>query len=102
MPARMHCRQISHSKGLQKASSERPSFEPVVLTKTSRPSLLLSDRGMGYESADLRGSGVGWRRYDWASVARLILAERLPDLVDAIEFDPEAGMLAAHGRARPW
>jgi len=42
------------------------------------------------------------RAYDWASVARLILAERLPDLVDAIEFDPEAGMLAAHGRARPW
>jgi Immunity protein 51 len=34
--------------------------------------------------------------YDWASVARVILVERLPDLVDVIKFDSEAGMFAAY------
>ena len=34
--------------------------------------------------------------YDWASLAAVFLAERMPILEDTIEFDPEAGTFVAY------
>lgn len=34
--------------------------------------------------------------YDWASLAQVFLQERLPQLQERIEFDPEAGMFSAY------
>jgi hypothetical protein len=41
----------------------------------------------------------GWlgNGYDWASVARTVIAEELPQLEGAVSFDPEADMFAAYG-----
>jgi len=44
-------------------------------------------------------SGAGWQGngYDWTSIARVLVDEKLPDLKDELEFDPEAGMFSAQG-----
>ena len=34
--------------------------------------------------------------YDWASLARVFLAERLPQLEQQVRFDPEASMFCAY------
>lgn len=34
--------------------------------------------------------------YDWTSLAVVFVAEQLPELVEIIEFDPEAGMFCAY------
>jgi len=77
-------------------SSEHPNLEPFVLTKATQPSLLLS-RGMAPKVPIFEARGWLGGGHDWASVARVILFERLPDLVDVVKFDPEASMFAAHG-----
>lgn len=38
-----------------------------------------------------QGSG-----YDWESLAEIFLQEALPDLIDKIKFDSEAGMFSAY------
>jgi len=44
---------------------------------------------------------TGWlgNGYDWTSVARVVVDERLPDLRDKVNFDPEGGMFVAIGSA---
>jgi hypothetical protein len=44
----------------------------------------------------------GWTGsgYDWASIARVLVAEQLPDLECDLSFDPEGGMFSASG-SRP-
>ena len=41
----------------------------------------------------------GWsgNGYDWTSIARVIVDEKLPGLKDDQEFDPEACMFSANG-----
>lgn len=34
--------------------------------------------------------------YDWASLATVFLEEKMPELLESIEFDPEAGMFCAY------
>lgn len=36
--------------------------------------------------------------YDWESLARVFLEEKLPDLIDRVEFDSEAGMFCAFSK----
>ena len=42
---------------------------------------------------------MGWlgNGYDWTSIARVVVDERLPDLRDDVNFDPEGGMFVAIG-----
>ena len=41
----------------------------------------------------------GWsgNGYDWTSVARVVVDERLPHLAALLDYDPEAGMFSAKG-----
>jgi immunity protein 51 of polymorphic toxin system len=65
----------------------------------------------GRESRDSIGESLflqqmlreGWNGngYDWTAIARLTLTEKLPELVDEIEFDPEAGTFSANAAAAP-
>ena len=34
--------------------------------------------------------------YDWESLARVFLEEKMPDMTEKINFDPEAGMFCAY------
>ncbi len=34
--------------------------------------------------------------YDWASLAVVFLAEKMPELEEVVQFDPEAGMFCAY------
>ena len=62
--------------------------------------MILSDRDMLTRTNVFeQRAAEGWNGngYDWTSIARVILAEKLSDLKDEIEFDSEAGMFAAYG-----
>ena len=48
------------------------------------------------EQAIARFSWVEGGGYDWASLARVFLAERLPQLEQQVRFDPEASMFCAY------
>ena len=38
--------------------------------------------------------------YDWESLARIYLEEKRPDLMDSLQFDPEAGMFCVYSKQR--
>lgn len=40
--------------------------------------------------------GVEGNGYDWASLALVFLEEKMPELSDAIDFDPEGSMFCAY------
>ena len=40
--------------------------------------------------------GVEGNGYDWASLALVFLEEKIPELSDAIDFDPEGSMFCAY------
>jgi len=80
--------------------SDKTRFAPFTLITGEFESLILSDEdmlsrvGVFEERADDGWSGNG---YDWTSVARVVVDEKLPDLKDQLDFDPEAGMFSASG-----
>jgi len=78
--------------------TDRSSYAPFILMKGKYLSLFLSDRDMPAR-AGVFAEKPGWEGngYDWTAVARVILDERLPDIKDRVEFDPEAGMFSAQG-----
>lgn len=43
------------------------------------------------ENEGFEGNG-----YDWASLASVFIAERMPELEEVVKFDPEAGMFCAY------
>jgi hypothetical protein len=78
---------------------DRTTYTPFIFTESERScSLLLSD-GRMVEKCPIFEELEGWlgNGYDWASVARTVVAEQLPQVRDALSFDPEAGMFAAYG-----
>jgi hypothetical protein len=89
--------QLSIAGETKMTSSDHPNFEPFILTKASQPSLLLTGRGMALKTPIFEARGWLGGGYDWASIARVILVESLPDLADIIKFDPEADTFSAHG-----
>jgi hypothetical protein len=43
-----------------------------------------------------RKEGFKGNGYDWASLAQVFLEEKMPDLMDVVEFDPESDMFCAY------
>lgn len=43
-----------------------------------------------------KDEGFEGNGYDWASLARVFLSEKMPDLGDAVDFDPEGSMFCAY------
>src|SRR5512140_3407430 len=80
--------------------SDKTTYAPFVLITGDSNSLILSDEHMP-ERMDVfeERTNQGWtgNGHDWASIADLILAEKLPELAAQIALDPEAGMFAAIG-----
>ncbi|HEX2697610.1 MAG TPA: Imm51 family immunity protein [Anaerolineales bacterium] len=80
--------------------SDKSTYAPFILMTGEYQSLILSDEHMESrlnifeERADEGWEGNG---YDWTSIARVVIDEKLPDLKDKFEFDPEAGMFSASG-----
>jgi len=78
---------------------DHTTFAPFIfLDKDGRCQLLLLDNPM-LEKFSVFQEREGWlgNGYDWTSVARNVLAERLPHLQDVLSFHPEAGMFIAYG-----
>jgi hypothetical protein len=81
-------------------TSDKSTYAPFILFTGDNPSLIMSDKDMVNRSAVFEERGnEGWNGngYDWTSIARVILDEKLPDIKDLLEFDPEAGMFCAIG-----
>jgi hypothetical protein len=59
--------------------------------------LMLSEPAIevGPAVAVLEAAGHHSNGYVWAGIARALIAKHMPDRVDAIDLDPEAGMFAA-------
>jgi hypothetical protein len=79
--------------------TDKVTYSPFILwSEEARSTLILSDRDMVArthifeEKSGWLGSG-----YDWTSIARVVVGERLPDLGDDLMFHPEAGMFVASG-----
>jgi len=84
--------------------TDKTSYAPFILADRGKyRSLLLTDRDMMakvHVFEERKAEGWIGSGYDWASIARVLLMEQLPDLENDISFDPEAGMFSASG-ARP-
>src|SRR5262249_37194554 len=78
-------------------SADKTTFAPFLVAGGDLATLLLVDRDMGSKFALFEARRWIGNGHDWASVARLVLAERLPELADVVRFDSEAGMFAAYG-----
>ena len=79
--------------------TDRTTYSPFIFMESERScSLRLSD-GRMVEKCPIFEELEGWlgNGYDWASVARTVIAEQLPQVQGAVSFDPEAGMFAAYG-----
>jgi len=75
-------------------------YKPFVLIDDEYRSLMLSDRHFGAKEHIFRErASEGWEGggYDWASIARVAVKEKLPHLESEITYDPEAGMFSAQG-----
>jgi len=81
------------------SDTDKVTYAPFVLRTGEAPSLMLSDREMLARTHVFEERSDGWlgNGYDWTSIARVVVEERLPDLRDTLSFDPEAGMFAATG-----
>jgi hypothetical protein len=81
------------------AGSGGAAYAPFLFVEGEKScSLLLTGNPM-LEKCPVFEELEGWtgNGYDWASVARTIIAEELPQLKDAVSFDPEADMFVAYG-----
>lgn len=45
-----------------------------------------------------KDEGFEGNGYDWASLAQVFLDEKMPELSDTIQFDPEADMFCAYSK----
>ncbi|MDD3484179.1 Imm51 family immunity protein [Azovibrio restrictus] len=86
---------------MEKSHTDKATYAPFILLESQEfRSLMLSDLDMEErfhvfeERSDEGWSGNG---YDWNSIAQVIMSEQLPDLMESISFDPEAGMFSAQG-----
>lgn len=86
---------------MEKDRTDKATYAPFILMESGEfRSLLLSDRDMVerfHVFEELSGEGWSGNGYDWNSIAQVIMSEQLPDLMDVISFDPEAGMFSAQG-----
>jgi hypothetical protein len=79
--------------------TDKVTYSPFILwSEEARSTLILSDRDM-VARTHIFEERSGWlgNGYDWTSIARVVVEERLPDLRDDLIFDPEGGMFVAIG-----
>jgi hypothetical protein len=78
--------------------ADKITYSPFVLHGEAGR-LILSDRDMVARTHIFEERSEGWlgNGYDWTSLARVVVEERLPDLRDDLTFDPEGGMFVAIG-----
>jgi hypothetical protein len=78
---------------------DKITHSPFVLLCGEARSLILSDRHMVARTHIFEERSEGWlgNGYDWTSIARVVVEERLPDLRNDLKFDSEAGMFVAIG-----
>lgn len=82
------------------SDTNKSKFAPFLLTNGENPCLILSDDEMSLRfNVFQEKESEGWlgNGYDWTSIAQVVLDEKIPDLKDKVEFDPEAGMFCALG-----
>jgi len=81
--------------------TDRITYAPFVLMDVrGHQALLLTDDHMLDKLPVFEERGdEGWcgNGYDWNAIADVIVAERMPELADAFDSDPEAGMLSISG-----
>ncbi len=81
--------------------TDKTSYAPFILFDDDElRSLILSDEPMLSRCAIFEERAAeGWSGNgdDWGSIARVIVAEQLPEFEDDLELDPEAGMFSASG-----
>jgi hypothetical protein len=80
--------------------TDKVTYSPFILWRgEARSSLILVDRDMLARSHVFEERSEGWlgNGYDWTSIARVVVEERLPDLKGDLNFDPEGGMFVATG-----
>jgi hypothetical protein len=80
--------------------ADKVTYTPFVLSNGGAPSLILSEHDMVARTRVFEErSEEGWlgNGYDWTSIARVVVEERLPDLRNGLDFDPEAGTFVALG-----
>jgi hypothetical protein len=80
--------------------TDKVTYSPFILwSRETRSSLILVDRDMLARSHIFEERPEGWlgNGYDWTSIARVVVDERLPDLKDDLNFDPEGGTFVAVG-----
>lgn len=81
-------------------SVDKVSFAPFILADYGdSASLLLNDEQMikkekifGVAAEGAQGNG-----YDWAAVARVVVAEQLSEISAGLQYDPEAGLFCVRG-----
>jgi hypothetical protein len=77
----------------------RTAYAPFIFVQGDKScSILLTGKPME-EMCPVFEELEGWTGsgYDWAAVARTVIAEELPQLEGAVSFDPEADMFVAYG-----
>lgn len=79
---------------------DKETYAPLILMTGQFESLFMSDSHMvKHESIFEELSEEGWTGggYDWTSLARVLVSEKLPEIESTIKYDPEAGMFSASG-----
>ena len=82
------------------SNADTATYPPFLLITGKYESLILSDKDMAARlSVFEERADEGWlgNGYDWTSIAKVLLDEKLSDIQGDVAFDPEAGMFSAHG-----
>jgi len=75
------------------------TYSPFVLLIGEAQSLILHDDAMTARTHVFEERSEGWlgNGYDWTSIARVVVEERLPEVRDDLDFNSEGGMFVAIG-----
>ena len=82
------------------SDADKETYAPLILMTGEYEALFMSDTHMVewshvFEEREEEGwTGGG---YDWTSLARVLVSEKLPEIESDITYDPEAGMFSAQG-----
>jgi hypothetical protein len=79
--------------------TDRTTYAPFILMDDEYQTLFLTDTHMVSHFHVFEEHQQGWlgNGYDWTSVARVVVRERLGHLQSVLDYDPEAGMFSANG-----
>jgi hypothetical protein len=77
----------------------RMAYAPFIFVEGDKSCSIILTGDHMVEKCPVFEELEGWagNGYDWASLARTVIAEELPQLTNAVSFDPEADMFVAYG-----